>query len=489
MENNNDIDDLFKDLIESYEMNHSEKVWDSLDKQLDKKANDRNRVIIFRLKIALSMVAFLFSSFGIYYYFNDSKDKKAVLISEKQGDNTENILQQNTTIAKVNAKIVSSTHEIQKFENKLTLKERAENTTSSNSPLITSLSKVSKIKSKTIVNYTSTANSIAIDTTTKSISSVNSNQPLLLGSKKIITKMSMDTINHFALNDMKSVELLIDSSIVSENNKDTSTYNRDTITDIVTNSSLPIIFPSHEKLDSILKQQLKNRFSVITYFSPDFRKSYIEEDDNENKINSQQEEAPDFSFNTGLLLGYDFTKNWSVKVGGTYNFLAQTINPKTIYAKNGTGGLAHYQFNTNYGSAEIPNDLGVAPVVGDSLIINSKSTQVLHFIGIPLMAKYQITRNKFSYYVQVGGSINFRKGGKLIVETPTKTQTIRKIDGLNEYYFGGMVGLGVSYNPIKKLSILFEPTVNGAITPINKNASVATRPVSLGLALGISWHF
>jgi hypothetical protein len=178
-----------------------------------------------------------------------------------------------------------------------------------------------------------------------------------------------------------------------------------------------------------------------------------------------------------------------VGVGGTYNFLAQTINPKTIYAKNGTGGLAHYQFNTSYGSAEIPNDLGIVPVVGDSLIINSKSTQVLHIIGMPIMAKYQITRNKFSYYAQLGGSVNFVMGGKLIVETQTKTETIRKLEGLNKYFYGGIVGLGVSYNPVKKLSILFEPTVNGAITPINKSASVATRPVSLSLALGISWHF
>jgi hypothetical protein len=304
MENNNDIDDLFKDLIESYEMNHSEKVWDSLDKQLDKKANDRNRVIIFRLKIALSMVAFLFSSFGILYYFNDSKDKKAFLISEKQVENSENILEQNTTIAKANTKIVSSTHEIQKLENKLALKERAVNTTSSNSPLITSLNKVSKIKSKTTVNYASNANTITLSTITKSVSSTNSNQPSLSDSQKIVAKISIDTINHIVLNSIKPVEPLIDSSIVYENN-------RDTITDIITNPTLPILFTSNEKLDSMLKQQFKNRFSVITYFSPDFRKSYIEEDDNESKKDYKQEEAPDFSFNTGLLIGYDVTKSWS----------------------------------------------------------------------------------------------------------------------------------------------------------------------------------
>lgn len=493
MENNNDIDDLFKDLIEPHEMNHSEKVWASLDKQLDKKANDRNRVIIFRLKMALGIVLFLFSSFGLFYYFNYSKDKNAFLISEKQKNNAENKNLQNTIIEKIytpitNTEYVSSTGKKQKFKNELALKESAVNTTSANSTYSTSLNKVLKIKSKTIINYASNANTIALNTIAKSNSSTNSNQPLLSDIQNTVAEISVDTINSIVLNNIKPIDTVFDSSIVHIANKDSV---RD-----IPNSTLPILLTSKEKIDSIQKQQLKNRFSIITYFSPDFTMKYLKEDtetnhdkNHENKKDYEQEEAPDFSFNTGLLVGYDLTKNWSVKFGGTYNFLAQTINPKIAYAKTGTSGLVHYQFNTSYGTSEIPNDLGSAPIVGDSIIINSKSTQVLHVIGVPVIAKYQITRNKFSYYAQLGASFNFIAGQKLIVETPTKTETIKKVEGLNQYYYGGIIGLGVSYNPIKKLSILFEPTMKGAITPINKNTPISTRPISLGLALGISWHF
>jgi len=249
---------------------------------------------------------------------------------------------------------------------------------------------------------------------------------------------------------------------------------------------------SKVELDSIQKSQLKKRISLVAYFSPDLTMKYLKDNDNtdnQNEGDYNNNEVPDFSYNTGLLLGFDVSRNWSVKFGGSYAYLSQTIKPKTVYAKTGADGLAHYQFNTTYGTSELPRDQTPVPTVGDSININTNSIQSLQVIGIPLIAKYQINRKKFSYYAQGGVSLNFLIGEKLIIETQNKTETIKNIEGLNEYYFGGIIGLGIAYKPTNRFSFLFEPTIKGAITPINKNTPVTTRPISFGATLGLALHF
>ena len=84
--------------------------------------------------------------------------------------------------------------------------------------------------------------------------------------------------------------------------------------------------------------------------------------------------------------------------------------------------------------------------------------------------------------------MNFLVGEKLLVETPNGIESINNIDGLRKYNFGGIVGLGVSYNPTKKLSIMLEPTFRGSLTPINRNTPVKSYPYSVGLSLGLGWH-
>ena len=480
MTNNEGIDDLFKDIIEPYEMDHSDKVWASLNGHLETKSNKRDKAVIFRLRIAVVILLFLCTSITFYSFFNSTETKITSLVGSSQ-KLIKNNSKPDQTIAlnsiknkNTNTDQVLGNAEISTFKTSLKI-ERDQKI--KNTPHIKQTKTLAANKSKILTNVVDQKNKNHIDYTDNKIA-LQTNIP-----NTINQTASIDSINKSYGQVSKTIINISDSNGVTINNFDTNK---------VAKTHAPILLLSKEKTDSAQKDQFRNRLSLIAYFSPDITKEYLQDNDkndDEYEADFESKEVSDFSFNTGFLIGYDLSKNWSLKFGGTYNYLSQTIKPKTIYAKVGTNGLTNYQFNTSYGTSEIPSDKSPQPVLGDSIIINSESFQALQIIGVPLISKYQITRNKFSYYAQAGLSLNFVTGGKLIIELPNKPQTVQKIDGLNKYYFGGLIGIGVAYNPHKKLSILLEPTVRGAITPINNNTPITTRPISLGLTFGLGWHF
>lgn len=477
MKTNNDIDDLFKDIIEPYEMNHSEKVWQSLDNQLDKKANENNKSVIFRLRISLGILLFLFGSFTFYYFFNSQRTNNKSSVALLQKITKSNVRSGEKRNSSSNAKTNGDTlyNKISKNINDPTPQNNATIKQAKNNDYLVNV-KISELV---------TLNKSSFESTESLVRKPLDRIPLPSNLQSVINEVASidDTANENHIKEIETIPTISDNILVSTNNFDTNLVAK-TIT------TIPIL--SKEKMDSIQQRQFKNRLSFIAYFSPDLTLKYLKDNDktdNENEGDYNSKEVPDFSFNAGLLVGYDLSKNWSIKFGGTYAYLAQTIKPKTVYAKTGTDGLAHYQFNTSYGTSELPRDQNPVPTIGDSLNINSNSVQSLQIIGIPIISKFQITKNKFSYYTQLGLSINFLAAEKLIVQTPNQPETIRTLEGLNEYYIGGMFGLGVSYNPSKKISILIEPTIRGAVTPINKNKAVTTRPISFGMILGLGWHF
>ena len=476
--NNNEIDDLFKGIIEPFEMSHSDKVWESLNYQLEKRVNKKNKMVIFRLRIALTTLLFLFGLLTFYHFFISGHNNKSLIASnEKIKENNRNPNEKsNSTLYKnqnLVSEIISLPTKVFAAHKKATIVQIQKNEKVAN-PAGLKISELST--SESLNNSLAKKNEIPVNNSTN-----KTTIPSNLQSE--INESVVDIVNKNNINETSFATNSLDSNSFTSNNIIVGQLVKTTFT-------IPIL--SKEKIDSIQKTQLKHRLSVITYFSPDLTMKYLKDNDNmdnQNEGDYNSKEASDFSFNTSLLIGYDITKQWSVKFGGTYAYLSQTIKPKTVYAKTGADGLSHYQFSTTYGTSDIRSDQSLPPSLGDSLNINSSSVQSLQVISIPFIGKYQIIRKKFNYYAQMGLSVNFLAGERLMVEMQNKPLQIDKIQGLNEYFFAGIFGFGISYNPTKKISILLEPTIKGAITPINNNTPISTRPISIGIALGLGWHF
>ena len=448
MENNNELDDLFKSLIEPYEMVHSEKVWESLENRLDKKSNDRNKIIIFRLRVTIVSLLLLFGSVGLHYFLNSNSTQneaylyKKITLDKTQNDHT----QKKSNISKLN-------------RIRLEKKNGGKTNTSFNSSIPPNKNKFTSQKISLKINKG------------------NSFREKLKTNHKIDNLLSIKKI---------------DSSTYFTNNKN----DFDKYIGKLQLLDLRLLCSSQRYFNSIIEQKniglskidSSSNFSLSIYFSPDYTRKYTNQNYGDQNDGNYESEMPDFSFNSGFVIGYDLSKNWGVKIGGTYTQLVQTIKPRTIYASLGNDGEVHYKFNTSYGSSELPNRFNTIPNLGDSLIINSNSLQSIRVISLPVVLNYQITRNKFSYYAQFGLSINFLAGEKLVISSPTIQEKIKNIEGLQEQYLGGILGLGVSYKLTRNISFLLEPTFRSALTPISKDP-VSNYPLSLGINLGCKWHF
>lgn len=494
----NDIDDLFRNGLDSHESEVPDKIWNSLDRVLDKKAGERYRGIIFRLRLVLVLFILLSCVSATYYFLNDQPTKSVIL--------AELLSNQKQDISGATDKLMSSS-ERSKKETVGTQEEvvMPDATVKSARSIINS---ESESRRKVARDFKTPISKAAIpDPIEKSVKKqlpiLTENPDKNRNSESFTEDRSENSVaqkNDPVSEDKNSggidPQIKPDSATFFEeknnqdNQKDKNPTEQNSLSKIPL-QALPTQSFTKEAIDSLTRRRFKDKLSLVAYFSPDltmnYRQNNNEVDDHEEDYNS--EEVSDFSYNAGILAGYDLTKNWTLRFGATYSYLAQIIKPKVAYARMGADGLIHYQFNTSYGSTPLVSDMNYTPVVGDSLKILSNSFQSLQIISIPLIAKYQIVKNKFSFYAQAGLNGNFIAGERLIISVPGQHQSVQKIEGLNKFYLGGIAGLGVAYTPYKKLSIMLEPTVRGAITSINKHTPVITRPFSLGLSIGVGWHF
>ena len=112
------------------------------------------------------------------------------------------------------------------------------------------------------------------------------------------------------------------------------------------------------------------------------------------------------------------------------------------------------------------------------------------FINVPLAVRYQITKNKFSYYTYAGLAINFliREQAKMNIDNSQTTIT-NNIYGLKKSNFGYLFGVGLQCNLDNSVGIFMEPNLKGSITAMTENIAVKCYPYSFGLNAGISFHF
>lgn len=243
-----------------------------------------------------------------------------------------------------------------------------------------------------------------------------------------------------------------------------------------------------------------SKLAVAAFYSPDFN-CHILIDNDKNGSNHKtnykakdydQREMPDFSFTSGVMLKYDLTNKWSIQSGCTYSSSVRKIKPSTIYAEQGSDSQAHYLLKSSVGITELPNSATSIPQVGDSVFLRTNSRQVLQFINIPLIVRFQYVKNKFSYYAYSGFSANIliKEQSIVSIENPSNvTFIISNISGLRTVTCGFIFGIGAQYNFYKGFSIFTEPVFRGSITSINQNTSVTSYPCSFGLNTGISYHF
>jgi hypothetical protein len=182
---------------------------------------------------------------------------------------------------------------------------------------------------------------------------------------------------------------------------------------------------------------------------------------------------------------------FSFSLGAYYSSIAYAVAVTRIYADIGTDNKPHYKYLTSWGTIQMPYFYpGQIINIGDSLDFNTTCEQVVKFINIPLIARYNFTNAKFSWFIDAGFSINFKTNERAVIKVDNEEYAYENERiGIRDMNYYAIFGVGGSYNFNNKLSVFMEPILRVSISSITENIPVKTYPNSIGLKIGLSYRF
>ncbi len=508
-ENLHDIEDIFHSALNENEAIPSEKVWDKIDKRLDKesvvsikkKYNNLKRIAILLL-VLLGISVYEMNKVNTknslsekseYASANQKKSgqlkgkiiRESERVTPKKPADLENFKDNNNIVSENNLPADSFYNGNQK-----TVKE--DNTPAYNKPDIPKKYAIQKLQSK--------------DTNPKNQSVFNSSKKVRLTSETFLkskiknNNTSGDNVvftEHENKREYQQIpyykiqQNVLVANIIFESKK---------VIDLK-NSLAPLSAFAIKMADSdrrhvaqskISKKQRLPRFSLMPFFSPDIAWYHLQDENTNNQsgnaVDIEREETHEFSSTAGVLADYKINKHWGFQSGITLSNINIVTDPETIYAQPDNSGNVKYRVNTSSGYGFILPSYSANPVVGDSLYAFT-SIHSLQYIGIPLSVAWSFIKNKFTISAQTGVSVNFLTEARLettVEKGPDNSvETANNIQGLKKVYLSGLAGIGADFKLNKKIYLAVAPTMRFALNSINKNAAVKSFPMSFGSSVGV----
>ena len=141
-------------------------------------------------------------------------------------------------------------------------------------------------------------------------------------------------------------------------------------------------------------------------------------------------EMGDFSFSTGVNLGYKLSKNWSVESGFNYSKLSFQHNGRRQVRYTAVGEQINdrgeferdYNFNLSTSSGEVDTDIALAREAGTDIPENEfialqiQARQNIQYGSIPLITRYQFGKGKFQFGLKAGLVNRFLLEGTFRIE-------------------------------------------------------------------------
>lgn len=351
MEENNNIDKLFKSAIENHRMDPPDNVWNSLDSRLDirqkerKKGKGGKRYLLLLLLLLISLPA--------YYYFtgNIGANQKSTYVSTPIAPSNEpsslknepaNIQSANSYSIKQGNDEISSTQKV------------AENPVAENyGPGLSVKQGQQAIKSASVHHGTVNTNvNINISSNSSPVQNLKANAGTAPSEMRNAgeNNLSNRTINQTESVSADANDQQNDVIGLNENNAITDMNpieNRDSILkpDVQSASSIVQSDSSATHQDSTsslsLLQKIKSRLSLGLFYSPDLSKRYLKSDGSSSNTNSLQNqpgyydnEKSEYSWSGGIKLRYDLSDKWSISSGSYYSRFSQSAALNSIIVQS-----------------------------------------------------------------------------------------------------------------------------------------------------------
>ncbi len=538
---NEDIDKLFRDVVEPSENKPSQKVWDSIDKKIENShqtilKKKYSRVLNSSIGISVAVISLVF----LILNHNSKKKDHALTRTYHQVTNIAD-----ATITPVNT---TEIEQITTIENKIqngTSTSISEQSEQSNliaiSNNITALALESATRSETINKENLPTTSTIIEPTVNSIvNNTATSQP----TKEI--ELKEETITEPILNNTTTV-----SESIVENIPDATPVVTETQTPLIeTKTEMPAATIDtlaesttvNEVLNAALneqKEEVKSTASTVdtistaknspdtvgtgiinpvtgiipmkafkffagAFFSPDkIVTNIVDANINSNTL----DEKINYSAGTGIKLGYQFGKHWSISTHVVYSSISSSYNYSKMITSKDAGSeeeedndhhtrITHYLLSTTFGVVDVPvsnTDNASTPHSEhnqDTAKLNITGTDKFNYISVPLKCHYSIGSNRLSGYISIGFAANFLTSKKTdITDNISGNHYSPEITGLSKVYYNASIGIGVQYRIWQRISVFAEPSFKQSITSINTNVPIKTYPSMLGVSGGILFHF
>jgi hypothetical protein len=492
MSERKNINKLFQEKFENFEVTPNEIIWENIENKLRKKK--KRSVIPFWWKLSGIAAALLI---GLFVYNKDSKISlnidNGIVNQEKDNseinsNSTKKISEKtNTTIGSVDVNSENSKNTIEVNANKNSVQSAivSNNNSETNSK-----------NEKESVAFKTTKNKVDTPTIVKN----NSDKKISFHSSK--NKKTRKTKSFVVSENNTSLAVTSDfkeRTIFSEDANNNSTDKTKSV--LIANikiDSAKIANVEQNALEELLKEKESkqiiepklNRWQVYSNVAPIYFSSISNGSPLDNSL--EKNDKSYMANNPSYGVGVNYALNKKVKIRTSINVLNVAYN---------TNGIVYYQTQSVSGKLANLNP----NMVGNSIIIENLSNvdrpfnkmeqksegslnQKLGYVEMPLEVTYKILDKNFGIDFIGGMSTMILNKNEIYLQSSDLNLKIGEANNLNSVHFSGNIGLGFKYGLFKHLDARIEPIFKYQINTFS-NDSGNFKPYLFGVYSGINFTF
>lgn len=484
MSKKSNINNLFRERFENFEIVPDEIIWENIESKLLEKK--KRRVIPFWWKLS-GIAASLLIGFLIYNLSKTNLNTKESIVNQNKNEiNTSQIIVSKKTEVAISEKEISnseiSNNLIRKDE--INIKNNATNSSKSKNAYATSAIKLKKNSEEKIALQTEKATEKKASNyyfEKNNTDSINSSE----SEKQLASNSSNEKNNNSLTSNRENKEL----NVNQEN---------ETLENIKKIDSTKIASVEHNALEELLnekeskpiKETKLNRWQVSSNVAPIYFSSISNGSplDEALKNNDKAYSANNQSY--GIGVNYTLTKKMKIRTG--INLLNVDYNTNGIvYYQNQSvnGKLSHLNPNMMGNSIIIENVSNVNTPF-NKMIEKSEGSlnQKLGYIEMPLEMTYSILNKRLGIDFIGGMSTMILNKNEIYLQSSELNLKIGEANNLNNVHLSGNIGLGFKYGIIKHLDARIEPIFKYQINTFS-NDSGNFKPYLFGVYSGLNFTF
>jgi hypothetical protein len=141
-------------------------------------------------------------------------------------------------------------------------------------------------------------------------------------------------------------------------------------------------------------------------------------------------------------------------------------------------------------SYNVGNKLNESLVLWNNMAINADESSIIqqvHFLELPLLARYRMLDKKFKLDITGGIAANIVTGTQVIFKKTDDKKSVGQIANINEFNVSGSFGIGLGYAVTNNVTFHLEPTFTMFLNSLNNEHPINFYPYQVGLFTGVSY--